>query len=103
MIFIEKYNTIQRKSVISVHISIDLLIQTISKLIPICLVMFGNVFSTKSQFNHPKYQSKYVSAQKLKNEVNSPFNAGHEIENISKVEAERFKSELKIFWQIYCL
>ena len=35
--------------------------------------MFGNLFSTKTQFNQLKFHPKYVSAQKLKNEVNSPF------------------------------
>ena len=35
--------------------------------------MFGNVFSSQTQINHQKYHPKYVSAQKLENEVNSPF------------------------------
>ena len=35
--------------------------------------MFGNDFSSQTQINHQKYHPKYVSAQKLKNEVNSPF------------------------------
>ena len=71
MVFIGNYNEIHRESVSLVHIPIDFFhpnhFQTDSN-------MFGNDFSSQTQINHQKYDPKYVSAQKLKNEVSSPFN-----------------------------